>query len=188
MVTVVRPLRPHPARPPRVLERRVERQHRHALLGADRAHKRVQPPDGRLRSRPAAVPRQDVGERYGQPDLEAAPHHPPQRVRRVLDRPALRDVVDPALDDERVGAGDAPVEPPLDLLGPLAVDAAVPEVETRVRPRRPPLPLASLVERRPDPPPPHLRIGVPERRAGRDRVAERRDTPPFHRVYHGRTG
>jgi CheR methyltransferase, SAM binding domain/CheR methyltransferase, all-alpha domain len=118
---------------------------RHALLAADRVHELVQPPDRRLRARPAVVPRQDVGERDRQPELQAASHHPPQRGRRVLDRPALRDVVDPALDDESVRARDARREPPLDLLGPLAVDAAVAELEPVPRARRPPLPLAPFV-------------------------------------------
>ena len=96
----------------------------------------------------------------------------------LLDRALLRDVVDPALDDEDVGAVEDEVEPARDLIRPLAVDRGRPELEARVGLRRPPLPLAPLVGSR------DARanggIRIPERRAGRDRVADDRDRDPGH--------
>jgi len=60
-------------------------------------------------------------------------------------RASLRDVVDPALDDQDVRAVGGLVEARQDLLGSLAVDAVVREVELRMAQRRPVLPLPARV-------------------------------------------
>ena len=94
----------------------------------------------------------------------------------LLDRPPLHDVVDPALDDEHVGTRQDEVEPARDLVRALAVDRGRAELEPRVGLRRPPLPLAALVGRRD--PRANGGVRIPERRAGRDRVAGDRHHDP----------
>jgi hypothetical protein len=86
-------------------------------------------------------------------------------------RIALRDVVDPALDDQRLGVGGAVVQPPGDLVGALAEDAAVVKPQLRVRALRPVLVLAAQVVAEPE----RLAlcgVGVIPRRPRGDRVAE----------------
>jgi hypothetical protein len=100
-------------------------------------------------------------------------HHAGEVLGGTLDRASLRDVVDAALDDERVGPLDGGREPRADLIGPLAVDPVIPKVERRVALRRPPLSLTAFV--RLVDPLPHGRIRVPERRPGCDRITEARD-------------
>ena len=106
------------------------------------------------------------------PSSFLAPHHRAEVLGRPLDVPLLRDVVDPTLDDEHVRAGRALLESRRDLVGSLAVDAAVAEPEARIGLRRPVLPLALRIESVADLLS-HRGIGIPGRRAGSDRVAER---------------
>src|SRR5687768_17293862 len=96
MVALDRPFLPHPPAALLVLERLVEREHGHAHL----ADERVQLADGRLRPRPAVVPREDVRDGHAQAELLAAPDHRAEIRGGVRYRLALRDVVDAALDDE----------------------------------------------------------------------------------------
>ena len=127
----------------------------------------------------AVVPGKDVDERDGEPENVAALDHVREVASGLLDGPLLDDVVDAALDDQHAGPGCRHVEPCRDLVGALAVHAVVPEVERPVEPGRPPFPLAALVEARSDEPSAdaraHVRVGIPQRRAGGDRVAEAGD-------------
>src|SRR5207244_12412802 len=95
--------------------------------------------------RPAVVPREDVRERDTQAEVLAAADHPAQIRASSRDGAALRDVVDAALHDEDVGARDATIQPGRDLVGALAVDPVVAELEPPVGPCGPVLPLARLV-------------------------------------------
>jgi hypothetical protein len=98
-------------------------------------------------------------------------------VGRLDGRVALGDVVDAALDDQRLGVAGAVVEAAGDLVGALAGDAAVADLERRRGALGPVPVLAARVVARPE------RcalggIGVIARRAGGDRVAERGDRQP----------
>ena len=99
-------------------------------------------------------------------------------LRSLLHRAPLHDVVDAALDDEHVRAGQDEVEAARDLVGALAVDRGRPELEPGIRARGPPLPLAALVGRRD--PRADGRIGIPQRRACRDRVTRDCHHDPGH--------
>ena len=109
--------------------------------------------DLRVDGRVAVVPRQDVDEIGLEPGLLAAFDQRAEVVGGRRHRAPLGDVVDPALDDQRVGAVGALLEPLRDLVGALAEHAAVAELERRVGPLGPVLVLARLVlaepERRP---------------------------------------
>ena len=177
MVAVRRPLAPHQPRAFRVLQRVVERKQWYFFLAGKRCDQLVQASDRPVCGRRSVVPRQDVGEEDAQVQLLSAPHHAPQVVGSAFHRAPLRDVVDSALDDENTRSGRALVEPSRDLIGALAVDAAVAEFEPRIAVRGPVLPLAALVERRTDPLL-DARIRVPQGRPGRDGVAERGDDDP----------
>ena len=150
----------------------MERQERDGLLICDRGDQRVQPADRRFRRGPAVVPRENVRKRDADPELLPATHHLSELVGGDLHGDALGDVVDPALYDEDVGALRTAVETSSDLVGSLAVDAAVTKIERRVGPRGPVLPLALLVA-------PESRVVAGA--AFRDRVAERgdHDSRPF---------
>jgi hypothetical protein len=78
----------------------------------------------------------------------------------------LSDVVDTALDHERICAVDAVVETRHDLIGPLTVDAAVAKLEPGIGPRGPVLPLAPYLP---------ASVRVVAWRALADRIAEGRD-------------
>src|SRR5205807_6812722 len=84
-------------------------------------------------------------------------NHRPEVPGGVLDVAALSDVVDSALHDQDVRTLRALVEPRCDLVGALAVDAAVAELELRIGARGPVVP-----------------AGRPGRARG-DRIAERGD-------------
>jgi hypothetical protein len=145
MVAVRSPLGVHASRTIGVLERVVERKQRNALGARVLGDQGVQPPDLRLGVRPAVVPRQQVDDDDAQPELFAATHHRAQVGGRVIDRSPLRDVVDAALDDEQIGAGDTVLEPGPDLVRALAVDPMVAKLEPGLDSSRPVLPLARLV-------------------------------------------
>ena len=145
MVAVRGPVGAHPPRPVRVLERVVEREHRDVLVTCDRGNQLVEPANVLLGVRPAVVPWKDVGEGDCQPELLAAAHHRAQVVGGALGGASLGDVVDAALDDQRLGAVGALVEARQDLVRTLAVDAAVTKLEAWVGARRPVFPLALLV-------------------------------------------
>ena len=91
---------------------------------------------------PAVVPRQHVAGRDAKAERETALDHGAQVVRRGLDRAALGDVVDPALHDQHVGARDGVVEARGDLVGALAPDPEVAELELGVHAARPSAPTA----------------------------------------------
>src|SRR5205085_9387753 len=111
--------------------------------------------------------RQDIADDHGESERAPALHQRSELARGALDAPALRDVVDPALDDERVCARDGRVEARGDLVGALAPPAVVQELELAMPQRGPVLPAAVLVAAPP--------ARVPVRRALGDRVAEARD-------------
>jgi hypothetical protein len=120
-----------------VFERRVERQERHGQ-GVDAL---VQILD-RVRLRgTGVVPREDVADGDAEAERQTAVDQFREVRRRFVDRPALGDVVDPALDDQCLGAGDGFVEAARDLVGALAVDAVIREGELGVCEVRPVLPL-----------------------------------------------
>ena len=100
-----------------------------------------------------------------------SPHNAAQVGERRLDRAPFVDVVDAALDHDRVGSRRAALEALEDLIGALTRHAAVAEPQVRVLPLRPVLPLApgivAEVEDRADP-----RIRLVAGAARRDRVAE----------------
>src|SRR6266540_2341292 len=173
----MRPVGAHPAGALGILERVVERKERHALMPRELGNQLVQPPDLRLRVRPAVVPRQHVGDRDAEAELLPPLHYRPQIGRGVLHRTPLGDVVDPALDDENVRPARAGLEPGQDLIRPLPVDPEVPELEARVDVRRPVLPLTRLVA---------AAARVVSGRSLRDRVAER-DDDDFYVTYADRS-
>ena len=105
--------------------------------------------------------------------LPALAGHPLEVVSGPARRPALGDVVDPALDDQGIGPLRALVEAQGDLVGALAEDAAVAEARAVELLVGPVLELAALVRSRDLRP--GGRVGVPQRRARGDRVAERGD-------------
>ena len=169
-----RPFVAHPAGALRILERVVERQDRDAFLARERVHELIQATDLGLGVRPAVVPGQDVREHDTEAQLSATLDHPAQIRGRGLNRPALGDVVDPALDDEYIGARRTALQPRRDLFSALAVDPVVPEFEPGVPQRRPVLPLAFGIVAKAAP----LALGrvrIETRGACGDRVAERAD-------------
>ena len=123
----------------------MERKQRNAFVACKLGDQGVQLADLRFRARPTVVPRQHVGDGDAQPELLDAPNHGAQIGARLVDGPLLRDVVDAALDDERVGPGHALLESSHDLIGALPVDAAVAKFEPGLGLRRPVFPLARLV-------------------------------------------
>ena len=156
------------------------------LVAPDRPDRAVQPPDlGRL-GPGRLLDRQHVGE---QDPADAGPagaaDHLPEvggghsdlleGAVRQLSLVGLEQVVGAALDQQHVGSLGAAVEPQRDLVGALAGDAAVAEAKPRLEAVGPVLVLAAPrhlavpVALQPGPP---LRIGVPSRPAGRDRVSE----------------
>ena len=79
------------------------------------------------RPRGSRCSRAAARDRDTQAELLAALDHPAQVLGRRLERPALGDVVDPALDDQHLRVLCALVQAGGDLVGALAVDAAVAE-------------------------------------------------------------
>ena len=132
VVAVGRPLLAHPAGPAGILEGLVERQHEHVFRLADPGDQLVQAADRLVGVRPAVVPGQDVREHHAEPELLAAPHHLLQVGGGRFDG-ALDDVVDPALHDEHRRRLRRRPRSAQDLLGELAADAVVPEVDSRIR-------------------------------------------------------
>ena len=106
-----------------------------------RVDQRVQLPDRRFLGGPAVVPRQHVADCDRQAEREPALDQRAQVLGGGTDGQALRDVVDPALDDQQVGAGDRLVEAGGDLVGALAPDAVVAELELGMSKPGPVLPL-----------------------------------------------
>src|SRR5690242_1184921 len=127
----------------RIVERRVEREDGDVLAFSPGVDEPVQPTDLRVGGRVAVVPRQEVRDRDAQTEPAPVADHRLEVAGRLLYRDALRDVVDPALDDERVRALRARRETPGDLVGALAVDPAVAEDEPGVLALCPVLPLAT---------------------------------------------
>ena len=161
----------------RILERLVERQHRYSSLATDLPDPSVELGDRSVGLRVTVVPGQHLGEVDGEAEVAAADDDREQVVARAGDRAALGDVVDPALEDERVRSLGA-VEPPRDLVGAFAVDPAVAKPKPWIGLLGPVLELAPLV------------VAVSERlaalgirviawRARRDRVPECGDEDLF---------
>ena len=128
-----------------ILERVVERQARHVeARGCSSFSSRI----GASCRGPAVVPRQHVADGDRRPSASPRSTSAAQILGGRLDRPALRDVVDPALHDQHLGARDRLVEPRGDLVGALAPDAVVQERELRVPQAGPVLPLPFRVAAR----------------------------------------
>src|SRR5262249_17274841 len=142
VVAVGRPDVLHLAGTGRVEQDGVEREHAHVLVAADGVDEPVQAADLPVVSRMTVVPGDELGDLHRRPELLAAHDHAAQVGRRCRDRAALGDVVDAALDDEDVRAASTRDEAPGDLVRPLAVDAAVAELETWILLLCPVLPLA----------------------------------------------
>src|SRR5437763_2576742 len=151
-------------------ERVVERKWRHAL---DRVYELVEARDLACGVVIAAWPRQHVGQHDPQAETTAVRDDAGEIARGVIDRASLCDVIDAALHDEHFGARYDVVDERSDLIRALAVRRARPELESRLRRVRPPLPLAALVRVRDSRA--YRRVRIPERRAGGDRVSDDRD-------------
>src|SRR4051812_24379849 len=170
VAVLVAPLLAHPAGRGGILERVVEREHRDAE-GVD---PRVERPDRRLLTRPAVVPRQDVADRDGQVEREAALDERAQVPGGGVDGAALGEVVDPTLDDQHLRPRGGLLEAARDLVRPLAPDPVVSELELGPEEAGPVLPLPLRIAA----PPPRVPVG----RALGDRVAEARDDGTPHAV------
>jgi hypothetical protein len=121
----------------------------------------------------AVRPGEDVGQQDAQTETARQLDHAGEAPHGVLDGAFLRDVVDAALDDDCGRPFDGSAQARRNLVGALAVDAVIAELDAVRSPRRPPQPLAPLVGRVDAGANGGIRI--PERRSRGDRVAEARD-------------
>ncbi len=103
-----------------IRERVVEREERRARVGGDFGDQRVEAPDPVGRPLVSVVPRQHVGDGERQPRRATALEHRLEVAPSFFHGSPLHDVVDAALHDERVGAGQDEVEPARDLIRALA--------------------------------------------------------------------
>src|SRR3954451_310299 len=174
MIAVVGPPGTHPVGVLGIGERVVKWEQWYAVPLREERDQRVEPSDVAGRASVAVVPGEHVDDR----DTEAEPapvlHHSGEVRDSLLHRTPLDDVVDSALHDENVRTARRILEPRCDLIGALAVDTVVAQVERLSASRGPPLPLAALIGGRADPVA-HGRIRVPERGARSDRVTEAGD-------------
>ncbi len=148
MVAVVGQLGAHQPGPRRLFELVVKADHLDVLISADRVDHPVELGDRPVGLRVAVVPGQHVGEVDVEAELLAAHDHPPQVLGGGIERGALGDVVDAALDDQHVGAIGARVQSRCDLVGALAEDAAGLDLERGIG-LLPPSTRTGCVRRRP---------------------------------------